>query len=415
MPDAPLRLPAGGPTLTIDVGVDFADAMRRQGGWYERHLTTLLPRLLPADGVALDIGANAGALTLSMAHLVPNGRVIAFEAAPPNADRLESNIARAGFHNVRVERLALYDGPGELSLTYVDEHTGGASVADRAAGGTTTIPAMALDDWTRASSLERLDLVKIDVEGSEVRVLRGARETLERFRPTLIVECNPVTLSQQDQASTDDLLDLLDNLGYRIGWIVGRGGVIQLRNRKRIGNILGAVGIVDLLATGSGPPRGRRGPESALGRLRAEQRVRSGNRIRRPPRGRYVVAPTLTIDLDTAPRRAAPGERLAVPVTLTNTGDGWLSSDFVPYPVLVTHRWLAPDGGEHGIEPRTRLPRPMRPGDVCELALDVDVPAVPGEWTLVIRAVQEGFVWLETFAPDLGRRIAYSVARLVQC
>ena len=82
---------------------------------------------VPPDGVALDIGANAGAIALSMAHLAPRGEVFAFEAAPPNADRLETNVASAGMANVHVERIALYDRRGELALSYLDEHSGGAN------------------------------------------------------------------------------------------------------------------------------------------------------------------------------------------------------------------------------------------------------------------------------------------------
>ena len=415
MPDAPLRLPGGGPTLTIDVGVDFADAMRQAGGRYERHLTTLLPRLLPSDGVALDVGANAGAIALSMAHLAPRGQVVAFEAAPQNADRLEANVARAGMRNVRVERVALYDRPGELSLSYMDEHSGGASVADRAVATAVRIPATTLDDWARANAVSRVDVVKIDVEGSEVRVLRGARDTLERFRPTLIVECNPVTLSRQDRATTGDLLDAFDDLGYRLGWIVGRGAVIPLRDRATLVRILGATGIVDLLAIGSGSPSGMRGAQALLGRLRAMQRVRAASRRGRPPRCRYVVAPTLQIDTDTARREVAPGERLAITVTLTNTGDGWLSSDFLPHPVLITHRWVTPDGTELGDEPRARLPHPLRPGDACTLTLDIDAPGESGDWTIVVRAVQEWFVWLEEFEPEQSRRIPVVVLPPERC
>ena len=415
MPEAPLRLPAGGPTLTIDVGVDFVDAMRAQGGWYERHLMRLLPKLLPPDGVALDIGANAGAIALSMAHLVPDGQVIAFEAAPPNADRLEANVARAGMGNIHVERVALYDRHGELALSYLDEHTGGASVADEIDAAAARIPAIPLDDWVATHRLARVDLVKIDVEGSEVRVLRGARETLTRFRPTLIVECNPVTLSGRDPATTDDLLDMLDHLGYQLGWIAGRGAVLRVRSRRALMRILAARGIIDLLATSTGRPRGLRDPQAILGRLRAHQRVRAANPTRRPPRSRYVVAPTLRIDADTTTRTVAPGTRLPVAVTLTNIGDGWLSSDFDPHPVLVTYRWITPTGTELGDEPRTRLPRPLRPGDHCTISVDIEVPQEPGDWTVAIRAVQEGFVWLDTFTPEAAKLIPVAVIPPERC
>ena len=415
MPEAPLRLPAGGPTLTIDVGVDFADAMRSHGGWYERHVTRLLPKLLPPDGVALDIGANAGAIALSMAHLAPRGEVFAFEAAPPNADRLEANVARAGMANIRVERVALYDRRGELALSYVDEHSGGANVSNELQATATRIAAIPLDEWAGANDLSRVDLVKLDVEGSEVRVLRGARETLARFRPTLIVECNPVTLSGQDRATTGELLDVLDDLGYRLGWIAGRGAVIPVRDRTALDRVLGARGIVDLLATATGRPRGRRDPQALLGRLKAHHQVRSANPTRRPPRGRYVVGPTLRVDADTTGRTVHTGGSLPLTVTLTNTGEGWLSSDFDPHPVLVTYRWITPGGTDLGDEPRTRLPRPLRPGDTCELTIDVGVPEEPGDWTVAIRAVQEGFVWLDTFTPEAAKLIPVAVIPPERC
>jgi len=415
MPEAPLRLPAGGPTITIDVGADFADLLRRSGGRYERHLTALLPRLLPEDGVALDVGANAGAITLSMAHLARHGQVVAFEAAPRNADRLAANVARAGMRNVRIERVACYDDPGELSLSYTDEHTGGARVAHHPDASDVRVTAVALDDWMAASGLTRLDLVKIDVEGSELRVLRGARETLERFRPTLIVECNPVALAQQDGVTWDAITATFEGLGYQPGWIAGRGAVIPLPDRVTLSRILNAMGIVDIIATGDGPPAGERGPQALLGRLRARGRVRRANRRRRPPRRRFVVEPALVIDVDPFPQEAGSAGRMSVPLTLANHGTGWLSSDFTTAPVLLTHRWITPDGAEHGDEPRTRLPRPMPPGGTCRLALDLDVPAASGEWTLVIRAVQEGFVWLDTFAPEATRRIPVSVVPAEQC
>ncbi len=415
MPEAPLRLPAGGPTLTIDVGVDFADAMRSQGGWYERHLTRLLPKLLPPDGVALDIGANAGAIALSMAHLAPRGEVIAFEAAPPNADRLEANVASSGMANIRVERTALYDRRGELALSYVDEHSGGASVSNQPLAAVTRITAITLDEWAGANGLSRVDLVKLDVEGSEVRVLRGARSTLARFRPTLIVECNPVTLSGQDRATTGELLDILDGLGYRLGWIAGRGAVIPVRDRRALDRVLGARGIVDLLATATGRPGGRRDPQAILGRLKAHHQVRLANPTRRPPHSRYVVGPTLRIDADATRRTVHSGGSLALTVTLANTGQGWLSSDFHPHPVLVTYRWITPDGTDLGDEPRTRLPRPLRPGDACELTIDVGVPEEPGGWTVAIRAVQEGFVWLDTFTPEAAKWIPVAVISPERC
>lgn len=409
MPEVRLLLPPGGAPVIVDLGPDLADAVARGGGWYERHLMALLPHVLPVDGVALDIGANAGAVTLAMARCAPRGRVVAFEAAPANADRLAANLAATGTRNVDLARVAVYDRTAELRLTFADEASAGASVSGARGAAGTVVPAVALDDWARQADLARLDLVKVDVEGSELRVLRGARGLLERHRPTLLVECSPVSLRQHDGQPVDALLDELDLHGYRLGWIAGRGAVIPLPDRNALHAVLATTGIADLVAVHAGRLPTAGGPPAWAGRLRAHARVRAANPRRRPPRDRFVTTCQVRLQVGTPPEGVESGSPVRIPLVVANDGPGWVSSTFRRRPVYVTHRWVDPRGTTLGDEPRTSLPAALAPGESCAMALDVTAPDAPGAWTLVIRAVQEHFVWLDQLDPAHALRIPIGV------
>ena len=175
-----------------------------------------LEHLVKPEFVCLDIGANIGAHSLSLAALASRGRVICFEASPRNSVHLRCNVARLGDDAMRVEvvNAALWDSPGFLEIAAVDELAGCSFISpnrDEAASEATIrrvvnhgairditlhvhherIPAMRLDDWVTNARPGRIDLIKMDVEGAESRVLAGATRMLRRFRPLLITEYNP--------------------------------------------------------------------------------------------------------------------------------------------------------------------------------------------------------------------------------
>ncbi len=169
---------------------------------------------LPPDGVYLDVGANIGLHTLAIAHhLAPRGSVLAFEPHPDNYWALLDNVRRNGLGNVTAENLGLAEaaavlagaappGPGNWSL---------ASEGQRSF----RVQLVRLDDYLRDHPLARLDAVKIDVEGAEVRVLRGARETIERFRPLIVFEVCPMWLRRMG-TSVAELFEVVQAPGYTV-------------------------------------------------------------------------------------------------------------------------------------------------------------------------------------------------------
>ena len=162
-------------------------------GSYEPELRAIFRAVLPPGGVALDVGANTGWHTLLMARLAGEaGRVLAVEPNPHVRIKLEENLAINRTTQVEVLACALAEGAGTVQFMAPaaddagsgDGHVAGAG--ELARGDLVAVPTRALDDV--AGELARLDLVKIDVEGYEWPVLRGAEATVARLRPHIVFE-----------------------------------------------------------------------------------------------------------------------------------------------------------------------------------------------------------------------------------
>lgn len=181
----------------------------------EREVMRLTRELLPPNGVYCDLGANIGFQTLSASrHLqAGGGQVLAFEPHPSNFEFLSANVALNGLHNVRLEPLGLSDAPGKLRVQGSDV-PGNWSVASHGAHEF-EIELVRLDDYLERHPVARIDLVKMDIEGSEVRALRGARQTLRTFRPALIFEANPSWLRRMG-TSIGELFQTIHELDYTI-------------------------------------------------------------------------------------------------------------------------------------------------------------------------------------------------------
>lgn len=162
------------------------------GGGFERIELECARRLARRGTTAVDVGANVGVYTVALGLAVGDeGHVLAFEPGPENVRRLEENVAVNGLGNVSVHRLALGDGPGEIALRLgVDPayHSTAEVFEGRGSGATTVVEVATLDDIWRRSGSPEVSFVKVDTEGSELRVLRGAEELLAAMRPPLLVE-----------------------------------------------------------------------------------------------------------------------------------------------------------------------------------------------------------------------------------
>jgi len=190
------------------------------GGCYEPNEFALLGRVVVPGMVFLDGGANEGVYTVfASARVGLTGRVIAVEPSPREIERLKRNVALNDMSNVDLVEAALSERPGFVDLTLAErEHAGentlGAFIYDgRRAVGTKTVAAVTLDKLVAEHNLRRLDVVKLDLEGAELRALSGARHSLAELKPLLLFELSDAALRHQG-GSPAALFDLLKNDHY---------------------------------------------------------------------------------------------------------------------------------------------------------------------------------------------------------
>lgn len=214
-------------------------------------LAELLEATLEPESDCLDVGAHEGAVLAHMVRLAPRGRHVAWEPLPLLAQRL-----RAGYPNVDVRQAALSDRAGEREFAHVVDDPGWSGFLARPspAGGpveTISVRCERLDDALPDEL--RPAFVKIDVEGAELQVLRGAAETLRRHRPLVAFEHGFGSADHYGTAP-QDVHDLLSGLGYEVAGLDGDGPY----SRERFAELFASGERVNFLARpgGEGPSGG---------------------------------------------------------------------------------------------------------------------------------------------------------------
>jgi len=180
-------------------------------GSYEPELRRIFRAVLPAGGTAIDVGANTGWHTLLLARLAgENGRVLAVEPNPSVRVDLFENLEFNGFDRVEVIAAALSDAEGKLDFygpAADDPGSGSGHVATNGGGSAQTyaVECATLDKIVADAKLDRLHLLKIDVEGFEWPVLKGGARTIAQFRPHIVFEYDAETAARG--GATPALLD----------------------------------------------------------------------------------------------------------------------------------------------------------------------------------------------------------------
>jgi FkbM family methyltransferase len=180
-------------------------------GTLESAVQEAMIRHLGPGGVLFDIGANVGFFSLLGSRLVgPAGSVYAFEPTPDNVAAIECNVALNSFQNVTVIAKAVSSRPGHSRLYVVDdqswsrlEEVGEHPLTERVID----VELVAIDDAVRDGKLPPPTVVKIDVEGAEVAVIEGMRETLRDHRPALICELH---------GTHEEFVRAMSQHGYRL-------------------------------------------------------------------------------------------------------------------------------------------------------------------------------------------------------
>jgi FkbM family methyltransferase len=198
--------------------------------------TKFICERLGAGEVFIDVGANAGYFTLLAAQKVgPRGKVLSVEADPSMASELRRNVEKNRFSNVIVGETACADHIGTVALYFSNTSNSGRASLSQVNAGTAdsvSVPCTPLDVLVEQHHLERVDLVKIDVEGAELKVLYGMESTIRKFKPALILELEP-SLLEAFSTTMRDVSGFLQRFGYRMVSLSGHSNyVCEVRNSR---------------------------------------------------------------------------------------------------------------------------------------------------------------------------------------
>jgi FkbM family methyltransferase len=199
---------------------------------------------VPSDAVIFDVGGNIGILSLFFAQKVPKGQVHAFEPThfalkkfkrnvglnPSLLDRItlnhcfvssksETAPAITAFSSWRVDGLSAAEGPIH------EVHKGEAM-------DTSGVPSVTIDEYCERNQIEKLSLIKIDTDGHEIDVLRGARKSIMKFKPFIVFElCG--YLMEERNLTIDDYTDFFESVQYKM-YDETKKNEITKNNHKRI-------------------------------------------------------------------------------------------------------------------------------------------------------------------------------------
>lgn len=185
-------------------------------GYYEKNTIALWCSLIKPDDILVDIGANIGYYTVMGAQKAAKGFVYAFEPSSKTYAQLLGNIAANGLPNVEALPMAV-GAPAGMQPFYVSgpDNTAmsGLREAENFSGITEMVNVVSFDEWAAANNIDRIDYIKMDIEGAETDALFSMKQTLRRLQPVLFIEVRG-RLLQQFGHTPGDIYQFLFALGY---------------------------------------------------------------------------------------------------------------------------------------------------------------------------------------------------------
>jgi len=192
-------------------------------GEYEKAELKTLDHFLKEDSVFLDLGANLGLFTLHASQRIGNnGKIVSFEPFSTNNKALVHHLSDNHITNVTVEKLAVGEQNGTITLYYDEKEANLGMVSAKPVENAQKeeVEIVSIDSYFQKNPLSKVDFIKIDIEGFEYPTLLGMESTLKQFYPTLLIEL----LSDSSVPNTGDKVEsLLTNLGYKKFFITDEG------------------------------------------------------------------------------------------------------------------------------------------------------------------------------------------------
>lgn len=207
-----------GRKMYYDPRTDIGQKILRVGN-FERAELSIIEKFITKDTVAIDIGANIGTYSLFLSHIATEGKIFAFE---PSRDTYKFLLKNSnGIQNIFPVNMAASNKCAVATFYNATDnaYSGLKDTGKKPIVATEDVLTIRLDDFTRLFKLERIDFIKIDVEGNEDEVIEGAIETIQQYKPIVLAEICDEKNSASNPEKTMHRIIELGYIAYVIqGW-----------------------------------------------------------------------------------------------------------------------------------------------------------------------------------------------------
>lgn len=182
----------------------------------------MLYSLVKENFICFDIGANIGETTLNFAKLASKGKIYSFEPVPFLFQRLKTNVELNSFQNISLNNLAVSDKQEELFFENPNNNnSSGISLNKEKSAASSIVYSTTIDTFVSEHNIEKIDFMKIDVEGFENFVINGGINTLKKMKPVLFIEIDNKNLLKNNSSEKILLTQLQNDFGYTLYRIDG--------------------------------------------------------------------------------------------------------------------------------------------------------------------------------------------------
>lgn len=217
---------------SIDNGVEWS---LFETGTYEEGTLQFIKKNLIPNGVFVDVGANIGLMSIFTAKYFPNAKIISFEAHPGTFKIFSDNISLNAVGNISAIQKAVGSEKGETTIyENWDVNRGGASLVVKSESSKgIQVKLICLDDELDLNP----SIVKIDVEGFELEVLKGAQNTIKKYQPIIIVEVSESIIDEYGQSN--EIIEFIKTLGDYKFYSLAKGKavaseLVEIKSEKDI-------------------------------------------------------------------------------------------------------------------------------------------------------------------------------------
>ena len=185
-------------------------------GYYEKEAVCTWHSFVENDSIILDVGANFGLYSIVAGNKLTTGKVYAFEPVPDLVQQFKRNIQLNELTNIEIVPSAVSDISGSFQFYLSGKDNLGMSgfhPPDNFSGTQKIVDSVILDEWAEDNQIAKLNLVKIDVEGAEINVLKGMKNLIKKFKPVIFIEISSENLEKYGY-TINDVYKLLIAMDY---------------------------------------------------------------------------------------------------------------------------------------------------------------------------------------------------------